>query len=86
VYLWLAYRLHALKGDMPISWLALKGQFGTAFKKTAGFKSWFTADSGPLALSLAVYPDAKVEVDTTTGVILKPSKPPVPPRLGSAVA
>jgi hypothetical protein len=33
-----------------------------------------------LALAKAVYPDARVEV-TNQGVILKPSRPPVAPRL-----
>lgn len=31
VYLWLAYRLHALHADAPVSWAALKKQFGTGF-------------------------------------------------------
>jgi hypothetical protein len=79
-YLWLAYRLHVLIGNVPVSWPALKGQFGTAFTKLAGFKSWFLAPDGPLALALSVYPDAKVAVEEN-GVVLKPSKPPVPPRL-----
>lgn len=79
-YIWLAYRLHVLKGDLKISWPALKAQFGTAFKKTAGFKSWFISPAGPLELALAVYPAAKVEV-TDLGLTLKPSKPPVNPRL-----
>jgi hypothetical protein len=79
-YLWLAYRLHVLNGNLPVSWPALKGQFGTAFTKLAGFKSWFLAPDGPLALALSVYPDAKVAVEEN-GVVLKPSKPPVPPRL-----
>ena len=35
---------------------------------------------GPLALALSVYPDAKVAVEEN-GVVLKLSKPPVPPRL-----
>ena len=79
-YLWLAYRLHVLNGDLTISWPALKDQFGTAFKKIGGFKSWFLAPGGPLALALAVYPAAKVDV-AIPGLILKPSKPPVNPRL-----
>jgi hypothetical protein len=81
-YLWLAYRLWVLNKDLAISWPAMKDQFGTAFKKLAGFKSWFLAPAGPLALALAVYPAAKVEV-SNPGLILKPSKPPVPPRLTS---
>jgi hypothetical protein len=79
-YLWLAYRLHVLNGNLTISWAALKDQFGTAFKKPGGFKSWFLATSGPLALALAVYPAAKVDV-APSGLVLKPSRPPVSPRL-----
>lgn len=77
VYLWLAYRLHALSGDRLITWQALKGQFGTAFRELYHFKPRFT---GTLALATAVYPAARVEV-TQQGVILKPSRPPVAPKL-----
>jgi hypothetical protein len=77
VYLWLAYRLHALKEKRLVSWAALKGQFGTGFAKTYHFKNKFP---GTLALASAVYPDAKLDV-TEAGVILKPSRPPVTPRL-----
>jgi Plasmid encoded RepA protein len=82
-YLWLSYRLHVLNKDLTISWPAMRDQFGTAFKKLGGFKSWFLAPAGPLALALAVYPAAKVEV-SNSGLILKPSKPPVTPRLLSS--
>lgn len=76
-YLWLAYRLHALHSDRLVSWQALKGQFGTAFKELYHFKPRF---AGTLALATAVYPGAHVEV-TEAGVILKPSRPPVAPKL-----
>ena len=78
-YLWLAYRLHALKADRLVTWAALKGQFGSGFVKLAQFKFKF---QGTLQLATAVYPAAKIEV-TTAGVILKPSRPPVSPRLVS---
>lgn len=76
-YLWLAYRLHILKANRLVTWAALKGQFGTGFVKLAQFKYKFT---GTLQLATAVYPDAKIEV-TPIGVVLKPSRPPVLPRL-----
>jgi len=76
-YLWLAYRLHALKSDRLVTWIALKGQFGTGFVKLAQFKYKFQST---LQLATAVYPEAKIEV-TPVGVILKPSRPPVSPRL-----
>lgn len=77
VYLWLAYRLHALKSDRLVTWAALKGQFGTGFVKLAQFKYKFQST---LQLATAVYPEAKIEV-TPIGVIMKPSRPPVSPRI-----
>lgn len=75
-YLWLAYRLHALKEDRLVPWTALKAQFGTGFSKLYHFKNKFP---GTLALATAVYPGAKIRV-TDAGVVLKPSRPPVAPR------
>ena len=75
-YLWLAYRLHALREDRLVPWTALKAQFGTGFSKLYHFKNKFP---GTLALATAVYPGAKVEL-TDAGVLLKPSRPPVAPR------
>lgn len=77
VYLWLAYRLHVLSGSKLITWQALKGQFGAGFSKLYHFKNKFP---GTLALATAVYPDAKIEI-VEAGVILRPSRPPVAPRL-----
>jgi hypothetical protein len=76
-YLWLAYRLHAVGQDRLVTWKALKAQFGVAFKEMFHFKPRFVQT---LALAKVVYPDARVEV-TEQGVILKPSRPPVAPRL-----
>ncbi|MFL5255393.1 MAG: replication protein RepA [Rhodopila sp.] len=76
LYAWLAYRLHALKQPTPVSWSALKGQFGTGFNTTKHFRPAFIDN---LRLALAVYRDAKVEM-TERGVDLHPSKPPVAPR------
>jgi hypothetical protein len=76
-YIWLAYRLHSLKGDTLVTWKALKAQFGTSYRELYHFKNkWPKA----LELALAVYPDAKVDIQEQ-GVILKPSRPPVAPRL-----
>jgi hypothetical protein len=76
LYAWLAYRLHALKQPTPVSWSALKGQFGGGFHTTKHFRPAFLDN---LRLALAVYREAKVEV-TERGVDLHPSKPPVAPR------
>jgi hypothetical protein len=76
-YLWLAYRLHVLSSDKLITWKALKSQFGTGYRELFHFKPRFTQ---ALALATAVYPAAKIEV-LEQGVVLKPSKPPVAPRM-----
>lgn len=77
VYLWLAYRLHVLTSSRLVPWAALKTQFGAGFSKLYHFKNKFP---GTLALATAVYPGAEVEV-RDEGVLLKPSRPPVAPRL-----
>ncbi len=73
VYCWLAYRLHCLSADKPISWAALAGQFGAGIKLRKHFKPAFTES---LALAQAVYRDARVDV-TESGIVLRPSPPPV---------
>jgi Plasmid encoded RepA protein len=76
-YIWLAYRLHVLQSDKFVTWKALKGQFGTSYKELFHFKAkWPKA----LELALAVYPNAGIDV-TDAGVVLKPSRPPVAPKL-----
>lgn len=76
-YLWLAYRLHVLTSDKLITWKALKSQFGGGYKELFHFKPRFTQ---ALALATAVYPAAKIDI-IEQGVILKPSRPPVAPRI-----
>jgi hypothetical protein len=76
IYCWLSYRLHVLAAPRPVTWTALKAQFGTGYGKLAQFKYKFQPN---LLLALAVYRDARIEVDER-GVILHPSRPPVAPR------
>ena len=76
IYAWLAYRLHALKVPVPISWTALKGQFGVGYGSVYNFRYRFEET---LKLALAVYREAKVDV-TERSLTLMPSKPPVSPR------
>jgi Plasmid encoded RepA protein len=73
VYIWLAYRLHALKKDMEISWVTLHSQFGAGFSRLRRFRAHFI---DCLALAVAAYPDARVEI-TEKGVILRPSRPAI---------
>lgn len=75
-YAWLAYRLHALPAPRPISWRALKAQFGNGFKRIDNFRVAFL-DS--LKLAMAVYPAARVDVEES-GLVLHPSRPPVNPK------
>ena len=79
VYAWLAYRLHSLDKPRPISWKAIKAQFGAGYARMDHFKNNFRPT---LTLALAVYPDARVDEDENgAGLILHPSRPPVPSRL-----
>ncbi len=73
VYCWLAYRLHSLTADKPVSWAALASQFGAGIKLRKHFKAAFTES---LELAQAVYRDARVEV-SPSGLVLRPSPPPV---------
>ena len=77
VYCWLAYRLHILAKPTPVSWNAVKGQFGQHVKDRHSFRRAFLPN---LALALAVYPAAKVE-QTDVGLVLHPSRPPVAPKM-----
>jgi Plasmid encoded RepA protein len=76
IYAWLAYRLHVLTKPTPVSWRALKQQFGISFSRLDNFRVTFSLN---LRLALAVYRDAKVE-DEPGGLLLYPSRPPVAPR------
>ena len=42
LYAWLAYRLHALPKSTPVSWAALKGQFGAGCARMDNFKPTFS--------------------------------------------
>ena len=77
LYAWLAYRLWALKSPCQIGWPSLKNQFGQGFGMLRHFRATFNDN---LRLALAVYRDARVEVDDT-GITLHPSPPPVRRRL-----
>ncbi len=80
VYCWLAYRLHALPGARTVSWRALHSQFGGGYKRLDHFKERFV---DTLKMATAVYRHAEVEVEMK-GLVLRPSRPPVAPRLQSS--
>ena len=73
VYIWLAYRLHALKKDVEVGWPALYAQFGAGFGTVRRFRQHFLEC---LALAVAAYPEARVEIGNR-GVILRPSRPAI---------
>ena len=73
VYIWLAYRLHALKADVEVSWPALHGQFGAGYQLLRKFRMHFIEC---LELALAAYPDARVSIGDK-GVTLHPSRPAI---------
>jgi hypothetical protein len=74
VYIWLAYRLHALTRSTTVSWAAIHGQFGAGFQLVRQIKPSFL---DALGLALAVYPEARVNADKD-GITLHPSAPAVP--------
>ena len=74
VYVWLAYRLHSLSRPTPVSWAAIHGQFGAGFRLVRQIKPTF---NDALTLALAVYPEARVDLDKD-GIVLHPSVPAVP--------
>jgi hypothetical protein len=74
VYIWLAYRLHALTRSTPITWTAVHAQFGAGFRLVRQIKPTFLE---ALQLALAVYPEAQVDIGDK-GLVLHPSAPAVP--------
>lgn len=76
IYIWLAYRLHSLNRPTPITWPAVFEQFGAGYARLRDFRKRFIE---ALQLALAVYPDARVDVDEA-GLTLHPSPPPIPER------
>ena len=75
IYIWLAYRLHAIPARSPahVSWPALHHQFGAGYAALRHFKPRFLST---LKEALAVYPDAKVDI-TDAGLVLHQSRPPI---------
>lgn len=70
VYIWLAYRLHALTRSTPVTWAALHAQFGAGFRLIRQLKPTFLE---ALQMALAVYPEANVQVEEG-GLVLYPSR------------
>ena len=73
IYIWLAYRLHALKKDAEITWPALHAQFGAGVARLRDFRRYFIEC---LTIATAAYPDARVSIGDY-GIIIRPSRPPI---------
>jgi hypothetical protein len=73
IYIWLAYRLHALRKDVEVSWPAVYGQFGQGYGRLRDFRRDFIQ---ALELAVAAYPEARVSIGDQ-GVILRPSRPAI---------
>jgi hypothetical protein len=73
IYIWLAYRLHALRKDIEVSWPAVYGQFGQGYGRLRDFRRDFIQ---ALELAVAAYPDARVSIGDH-GVVLRPSRPAI---------
>lgn len=73
VYIWLAYRLHALNRSVDVTWPALYSQFGCGFQLIRKFRAHFIQC---LELAVAAYPDARVAIDAR-GLTLHPSRPAI---------
>lgn len=75
-YIWLAYRLHALRREVEVGWPALYAQFGAGYRHIRQFRAQFIE---ALQLALAAYPDANVALGDR-GVVLRPSRPAIASR------
>ena len=73
IYIWLAYRLHAVRRDVEVGWPALYSQFGSGFQLIRKFRSHFIEC---LELAIAAYPDAHVSI-SERGLVLRHSRPAI---------
>lgn len=73
LYVWLTYRLHALRKETTMPWYALAEHFGSE----SGHRQIAFRLKETLRDVTAVYPEANVEA-SSRGLILRPSRPSVP--------
>jgi hypothetical protein len=78
-YCWLAQRLHRVPAGkpQPVSWVAVKEQFGAGYARERDFRRVFR---DVLRAVLIVYPEARVE-EVEGGLLLYRSRPPIAPRI-----
>ena len=79
IYTWLAQRLHRVPNGRGqfVPWPAIHEQFGGGYQQIRQFRGFFLKQ---LRAVQTQYPQARIEADET-GVRLRNSPPPVPPRL-----
>jgi hypothetical protein len=80
IYSWLAFRLWRIrKSPMnPLPWSALQAQFGPNYAEPRKFRRDFKEK---LALVKQVYPEASFGFNACGELVLRRSKPPVPPKI-----
>jgi hypothetical protein len=76
LYTWLAQRLHRINPRKPmfVPWDVLHKQFGSGYSRERKLKEVFIKSLGDV---LKQYTEAKVEVNSETGLTLRNSLPPV---------
>lgn len=79
IYTWLAQRLHRVPTGRRqlVPWVSLWEQFGAGYARINDFRRVFLRTLNQVQV---VYPDARIS-PTTRGLVLSPSRPPVPRRL-----
>jgi hypothetical protein len=79
VYMWLTWRSFRslrLQRPEPISWIALKGQFGSAYAEERSFRYNFLR---AVKQVLSLYPDIRLK-STRRGLVLLPYPPHIARR------
>jgi hypothetical protein len=71
VYSWLTYRFFTIQRRTEIPWESLQMQFGTETESERKFRALFRK---ALKDVLVVYPDAKVDADSSKALVLQPSR------------
>jgi|SRR5271165_258080 len=76
LYALFAHRLHRLNRDLHLSWSQLETQIGSEYANT---KALARRTREVVPEVMVAYPEARVDI-TRHGLLMRPSKPPVPRR------
>ncbi|MGK5033129.1 replication protein RepA [Janthinobacterium sp. MDT1-19] len=80
MYVWFAQRLYNLDRKLPLSWVALKEQFGQEYLGANGLQNFRDEFTLKLRIVKAAYPQANVQI-IRGGIELSPSDTPIPPKI-----